>query len=105
MRDFLIWMYSTTQPLWSIPPECVERVREALGAGWRVLSVEEGALYPSLHRLQARGLLEAAWGRTETGRRAKFYELTKEGRSHLEAETARWNAYSGAVTAVLGETH
>ena len=41
MRDFLIWMYSTTQPLWSIPAECVESVREALGAGWRVLSVEE----------------------------------------------------------------
>ncbi len=40
MRDFLIWMYSTTQPGWSIPPECVERVRDALGAGWSVLSVE-----------------------------------------------------------------
>ena len=68
-----------------------------------VLSVEEGALYPSLHRLQARGLLDAMWGRTETGRRAKFYQLTKNGRRHLEEETARWNEYSGAVTAILGE--
>ena len=69
-----------------------------------VLSVEEGALYPALHRLQARGLLDATWGRTETGRRAKFYELTREGRGHLKAETARWNEYSGAVTAILGGT-
>lgn len=68
-----------------------------------VLSVEEGALYPALHRLQARGLLDAKWGRTDTGRRAKFYELTPEGRGHLTAETARWNEYSGAVTAILGE--
>ena len=70
-----------------------------------VLSVEEGALYPALHRLQARGLLDALWGRTETGRRAKFYQLTKDGRRHLEAETTRWNEYSGAVTAILGEAH
>lgn len=68
-----------------------------------VLSVEEGALYPALHRLQGRGLLDAEWGRTDTGRRAKFYSLTPDGRSHLEDETARWNAYSGAVSAILGQ--
>ena len=45
-----------------------------------VLSVEEGALYPALHRLRKRGLLDAEWGRTETGRRAKFYRLTEDGR-------------------------
>ena len=67
-----------------------------------VLSVEEGALYPALHRLQKRGLLDAEWGRTDTGRRAKFYRLTAEGRSQLTAETARWEAYSGAVAAILG---
>ena len=67
-----------------------------------VLSVEEGALYPALHRLQRRGLLDAEWGRTDTGRRAKFYRLTVEGRHQLRAETARWNAYSGAVTTNLG---
>ncbi len=67
-----------------------------------VLSVEEGALYPALHRLEKRGLLDAEWGRTDTGRRAKFYRLTAEGRNQLTAETARWEAYSGAVAAILG---
>ncbi len=67
-----------------------------------VLSVEEGALYPALHRLQRKGLLEAEWGRTETGRRAKFYRLTAEGSAHLAQETARWAEFSGAVSAILG---
>jgi transcriptional regulator len=67
-----------------------------------VLSVEEGALYPALHRLEGRGLLEAEWGKTDTGRRAKFYRVTAEGAAHLEAEAARWAEYSGAVTAILG---
>ncbi len=66
------------------------------------LLVEQGALYPALHRLEKRGLLDAEWGRTETGRRAKFYRLTGAGRRQLTAETARWEAYSGAVAAVLG---
>lgn len=66
-----------------------------------VLAVEEGALYPALHRLQRRGLLEAEWGRTDTGRRAKFYHLTAEGTAHLEREAARWAEYSGAVRAIL----
>ena len=66
-----------------------------------VLSVEEGALYPALHRLQRRGLLEAEWGKTETGRRAKFYRLTDEGVAHLEKEAARWSEFSGAVSAIL----
>jgi transcriptional regulator len=67
-----------------------------------VLSVEEGALYPALHRLQRRGLLEAEWGRTETGRRAKFYRLTAEGEAHLAREAERWAEFSGAVSAILG---
>jgi len=67
-----------------------------------VLSVEEGALYPALHRLQGRGLLDAEWGRTDTGRRAKFYSVTAAGAAHLAAERARWAEYSGAVAAVLG---
>ncbi|HSM61753.1 MAG TPA: PadR family transcriptional regulator [Longimicrobiales bacterium] len=66
-----------------------------------VLSVEEGALYPALHRLERKGLLESAWGRTETGRRAKFYRLTPTGGAHLEAEATRWSEFSGAVSAVL----
>jgi transcriptional regulator len=66
------------------------------------LQVEEGALYPALHRLQKAGLLDADWGQTETGRQAKFYELTAAGRKHLAAETERWNEHVGAVEAVLG---
>lgn len=68
-----------------------------------VLSVEEGALYPALHRLERRGFLEAEWGRTETGRRAKFYRVTREGDAHLASEATRWAAYSGAVAAILGD--
>ncbi len=67
-----------------------------------VLDVEEGALYPALHRLERRGLLSSEWGRTETNRRAKFYSLTRAGLEHLEAESARWSGFSEAVRAVLG---
>lgn len=67
-----------------------------------VLSVEEGALYPALHRLEGRGLLSSEWGKTDTGRRAKFYSLTRDGARHLDSEAARWAEYSGAVTAILG---
>jgi transcriptional regulator len=68
-----------------------------------VLSVDEGALYPALHRLERKGLLEAAWGRTETGRRARFYRATEAGLAHFQAEAARWSEFSGAVAGVLGE--
>ncbi len=67
-----------------------------------VLSVEEGALYPALHRLEGKGLLEAEWGKTDTGRRAKFYHVTVTGKEHLASESERWAEYSGAVAAVLG---
>lgn len=67
-----------------------------------VLVVEEGALYPALHRLEGRGLLESEWGKTDTGRRAKFYSLTVSGSEHLMAEADRWAEYSGAVAAILG---
>ncbi|MFV2008135.1 MAG: PadR family transcriptional regulator [Longimicrobiales bacterium] len=66
-----------------------------------VLNVEEGALYPALHRLERKGLLESEWGRTDTGRRAKFYRMTELGQQALEDEAARWSEYSGAVTAIL----
>jgi transcriptional regulator len=66
-----------------------------------VLDVEEGALYPALHRLEKRGLLDSEWGQTETGRRAKFYRLSARGRARLEEEASRWSAYSTAVQSVL----
>lgn len=67
-----------------------------------VLAVEEGALYPALHRLEGRGLLESEWGRTDTSRRAKFYRVTREGLDHLETEADRWAEFSVAVSAILG---
>lgn len=66
------------------------------------LQVEEGALYPALHRLEEAGLLSADWGQSETGRQAKFYELTAKGKKHLAAEAARWSEHVTAVEAVLG---
>src|SRR5215472_13581272 len=66
-----------------------------------VLSVEEGALYPALHRLEVRGLLSSEWGSSENNRRAKFYSLTAAGRRHLNAESEYWTRMSAAVTRVL----
>lgn len=66
------------------------------------LDVEEGALYPALHRLERKGLVRGSWGRTETNRRARFYEITAEGRSHLEDEADLWREYARGVAAVLG---
>jgi len=63
----------------------------------QLLKVEEGALYPALHRMEVRGLLKAEWGASENNRRAKFYELTAEGRRRLEAESERWARLSAAV--------
>jgi PadR family transcriptional regulator, regulatory protein PadR len=65
------------------------------------LRVEEGALYPALHRLERDGLVEGAWGRTDDNRRAKFYELTKRGRRQLERETERWTRHAEAVASLL----
>ena len=66
-----------------------------------VLDVEQGALYPALHRLNRKGLIAGEWGETEQGRRARFYGLTAKGKKALEAELARWNAHARAVNAVL----
>jgi transcriptional regulator len=77
-------------------------VAEAIGErSGQVLKVEEGALYPALHRLEKRGLLEAEWGLSENNRRAKFYRLTSSGRAHLRAEAQTWTRYAAAVSRVL----
>ena len=65
------------------------------------LSVQEGALYPALHRLQRRGWLEEEWGTTDTGREAKYYRMTSAGRRRLRTEVERWRTYARAVTAAL----
>jgi PadR family transcriptional regulator len=66
--------------------------------------VEEGSLYPALYRLERRGLLEAEWGTSELGRRAKLYRLTDSGREQLAAETAMWRRFSAGVSKVLLST-
>jgi transcriptional regulator len=65
------------------------------------LRIEDAALYPALHRLEARGLIESAWGLSENNRRAKYYELTAEGRRALRAETDSWRRYVAVVGRVL----
>ncbi len=66
-----------------------------------VLRVEEGALYPALHRLELRGLLASEWGTSDNNRRAKYYALTATGRKQLAEETEYWRRMSGAVARVL----
>jgi PadR family transcriptional regulator, regulatory protein PadR len=66
-----------------------------------VLRVEEGSLYPALYRLEDQGLIAAEWRATENNRRAKFYTLTRKGRSAAAAEVEGWTRLSGAVTRVL----
>jgi PadR family transcriptional regulator PadR len=66
-----------------------------------VLQVEEGSLYPALHRLEKRGFVKSQWQRSESNRRAKYYQLTPRGRSQLRAETARWADLSTAIGKVM----
>ena len=73
-------------------------IREQSGEAF---DVEEGALYPALRRLENKGWLEADWGRTDTGREAKFYELTDAGRKQLKAQLTRWTRYAEAMGRVL----
>lgn len=68
-----------------------------------VLQVEEGALYPALHRIEDRGWIAASWGLSENNRRAKFYELTEEGRAALDEQARSWEEYVTAVGRVMGE--
>jgi transcriptional regulator len=66
------------------------------------IHVPEGSLYPALHRLENRGFLAADWKKTETGREAKFYRLTRKGQKQLEAEAASWQQLIEAVGLILG---
>jgi len=66
-----------------------------------VLQVKQGSLYPALHKLENKGWLKAEWGESETGRQAKFYELTKKGRKQLEEESESWARLAGAVAAIM----
>lgn len=68
------------------------------------LDLEEGALYPALHRMEERGWLESEWGRSESNRRAKFYRITPRGRRQLVKKTTEWNRHVEAVGRVLRAT-
>ena len=66
-----------------------------------VLEINQGSLYPALHRLENRGWLESTWGTSENNRRAKFYRLSTAGRKELVDQTSTWRRFSGAVEAIL----
>lgn len=73
-------------------------IRDVTGDDFRV---EEGALYPALRRLEKKGMVESRWGRTDTGREAKFYRLTESGGRQLQAEMRTWHRYVRAMGKVL----
>jgi transcriptional regulator len=75
-----------------------ERLSQISGA---TLTIRQGSLYPALHRLERRGWIKASWGASENNRRAKYYELTKRGRTHLEAQITAWRKLSDVVAQVL----
>jgi PadR family transcriptional regulator, regulatory protein PadR len=75
-----------------------ERVQQISGD---VLRIQQGSLYPALHRLERRGWIKAQWGASENNRRAKFYELTKTGRKQLATEQEAWEKLAAAVAQVL----
>jgi transcriptional regulator len=66
-----------------------------------VLRVEEGSLYPALHRLELDGMIDSEWGQSANNRRAKYYRLTTRGRKQLQAEANKWNRLAGAIARVM----
>ena len=94
--DLLILRTLSREPMhgWAVSHRIQEISKDAL-------RVNQGSLYPALHRLEDDGLIEAEWGVSELGRRAKFYEITAAGRRQLARESATWRKFSEAVQLVL----
>lgn len=94
--DILVLKVISWQPLhgYAISQAIRQQTDEAL-------FVEEGALYPALYRMEAKGFIEAEWRLSDNNRRAKFYTLTRKGRKHLQTETKTWTAYTTAVAKIL----
>lgn len=94
--DLLILRTLSLEPLhgWAVS----ERIQQISSD---VLCVQQGSLYPALHRLERRGSIKARWGTSENNRRAKFYELTKAGRRELEVERNAWEKLAAAVSRIL----
>jgi PadR family transcriptional regulator PadR len=96
--DLLILKTISLEPMhgWAIAKRIQQVSRE-------VLQVQQGSLYPALHRLEQQGWIKARWEESETGRQAKFYSLTNAGREQLEKETANWSRLSAAINLVVSE--
>ena len=96
--DLLIMRTLSPQAMhgWAI----AKRIQQVSG---EVLQVQQGSLYPALHRLEQQGWIKAKWAESETGRPAKFYSLTAAGRGQLEKETANWNRLSAAIDLIVTE--
>jgi PadR family transcriptional regulator PadR len=77
-----------------------KRIQQISG---EVLQVQQGSLYPALHRLEQQGWIKAKWAESETGRQAKFYSLTAAGRAQLDSETANWSRLSEAINLIVQE--
>ena len=94
--DLLIMKILALEPLhgWAIG----QRLKQVSG---EVLQASDGSLYPALHKLEQGGWITATWKPTENNRRAKFYELTRSGRKHLERETANWQRLATAISGVV----
>jgi transcriptional regulator len=94
--DLLILKTISIEPKhgWAI----AKRIQQMSGD---VLQVQQGSLYPALHRLEQQGWIRADWNESETGRKAKFYSLTRAGRKQMEKELANWSRLSSAVNAVV----
>ena len=94
--DLLILRTLSREPMhgWAVSHRIQEISKDAL-------RVNQGSLYPALHRLEEEGLIEAEWGISELGRRAKFYEITAPGRRQLARESATWRKFAEAVQLVL----
>lgn len=99
MLDLLILKTISIEPKhgWAIAKRIQQISQE-------VLQVQQGSLYPALHRLEQQGWIEAEWKPTDTGRTAKFYALTRAGRVQLEKELANWARLSGAINLVVRTT-
>src|SRR5512138_2247583 len=94
--DLLILRTLVLEPRhgWAI----AKRIQQVSG---EVLQVQQGSLYPALHRLEQQGWIRARWDETETGRKAKFYSLTRAGRARMEEEQANWDRLSEAINLVV----
>jgi transcriptional regulator len=94
--DLLILKTVVLEPMhgWAV----AQRIRQFSG---NVLQVNQGALYPALHRLEQQGWIQAEWGESENNRRAKYYSLTKAGKKYLQHEQANWERLSTAIGLVL----